>query len=76
MPLYSTERESDTVKRIDISKYLKYRDGEKTLDLPRYFVFLVGHKTKVEYNVAMQILWCMIHIWEDYERDMNKKYTG
>lgn len=40
VPLYSTERESDTVK-------------------------------KVEYNVSMQILRYMVHIWEDYEKEMN-----
>ena len=74
VPLYSTERDSDTVKRVNIGKYVQIENNENTLDLPLFIVSLVEHKTKVEYNVAMQILRYMIHIWEDYEKEMNKKY--
>ncbi len=74
VPLYSTERESDTVKRVNVGKYLPALENENPLDLPLYIVSLVEHKTKVEYNVAMQILRYMIHIWEDYEKEMNRRY--
>ena len=78
VPLYSTERESDTVKKVHISKYLNLTEAEKSslnpLDLPLYVISLVEHKTKVEYNVAMQLLRYMIHIWEDYEKEMNRLY--
>ncbi len=78
VPLYSTERESDTVKKVNIYKYLNLTEEEKRsldpLDLPLYVISLVEHKTKVEYNVAMQLLRYMVHIWEDYEREMNRLY--
>lgn len=64
--MYSTERESDTVKKVNIAKYLDEHDDEKTPELPLYIVSLIEHKTKVEYNVSMQILRYMVHIWEDY----------
>ena len=80
VPLYSTERESDTVKKVNISKYLNLTTEEKEslnpLDLPLYVISLVEHKTKVEYNVAMQLLRYMVHIWEDYEKEMNRLYPG
>lgn len=75
VPLYSTERDSDTVKRINIAKYMSLDEDDKTLDLPLFIVSIVEHKTKVEYNVAMQILRYMVYIWEDYEKEMNKKYS-
>ncbi len=76
VPLYSTQRESDTVKKINISKYLPVKKDENSLDLPLYIVSLIEHKTKVEYNVAMQMLRYMIHIWEDYEKQMEKEHSG
>lgn len=95
VPLYSTERNSDTVKRVDLSKYLsvrecrtedsppasdpiKYRrtDTANLQGLPLYIISLVEHKTKVEYNVVMQILRYMVHIWEDYEKEMDRMRPG
>ena len=74
VPLYSTERESDTVKKINISRYLPIRENEKELNLSLYIISLIEHKTKVEYNVVMQILRYIVHIWEDYEKEMYKKF--
>jgi Putative transposase, YhgA-like. len=71
VPLHSTERESDAVKKVDISRYLSIPENENSLQLPLYIVSLIEHKTKVEYNVSMQILRYMVHIWEDYEKEMN-----
>ena len=80
VPLYSTERNSDTVKRVDISKYLPSREymeiNVKPLELPLYIISLVEHKTQVEYNVVMQLLRYMVHIWEDYEKEMDKMHPG
>jgi len=76
VPLYSTERESDTVKKVDISRYLPMKDKENQLNLPLYIISLIEHKTKVEYNVGMQILRYMIYIWEDYEKEMDKQHPG
>ena len=77
VPLYSTERNSDTVKRVDISKYLPTQDCEETkatggllavdstkvkpLKLPLYIISLVEHKSQVEYNIVMQLLRYMVH---------------
>lgn len=74
VPLFSTERESDTVKRVNIGKYITGTEDEKSLELPLFIVSIVEHKTKVEYNVAMQILRYMVYIWEDYEKEMNRRY--
>lgn len=62
VPLFSTERESDTVKRVNIGKYITGTEDEKSLELPLFIVSIVEHKTKVEYNVAMQILRYMVYI--------------
>lgn len=74
--MYSTERESDTVKKVDISRYLPLEESKNKLNLPLYIISLIEHKTKVEYNVGMQILWYMIYIWEDYEKEMTKQHPG
>ena len=65
IPMFTEERNSDTVKRIKISE--KY-----TL----FFVSLIEHKTKVDYNVSMQLLRYMVYIWEDYEREMERQHKG
>jgi len=74
--LYSTQRDSDTVKRVNIAKYLPTGEDENPLELPLYIVSLVEHKTKVEYNVCMQIFRYMFCIWEDYEKEMEKLHPG
>lgn len=71
---FTSERESDVVKKVDISKYLPINKDENPLGLPLYIVSLIEHKTKVEYNVGMQILRYTIYIWEDYEKEMEKRY--
>lgn len=76
VPLYSTERNSDTVKRVNLSRYLPVQDADDPLGLPLYVISLVEHKTKVEYNVVMQLLRYMVHIWEDYEKEMDRVWPG
>ena len=65
VPMFTEERNSDTVKRVKISENNTF-----------YFVSLIEHKTKVDYNVSMQMLRYMIYIWEDYEREMERKKKG
>ena len=61
VPLFTEERNSDTVKRIKIS-------DKDTI----FFITLIEHKAKVDYNVSMQLLRYMVYIWEDYEKEMEK----
>lgn len=65
IPMFTEERNSDTVKRIKI-------EGNNTL----FFISLIEHKTKVDYNVSMQMLRYMVYIWEDYEKEMERTKRG
>ena len=65
VPLFVEERNSDSVSRVRISK-----------EIPVYLVSLVEHKSKVDYNVVMQILRYMAYIWEDYEKEMERRQPG
>ena len=65
VPMFTEERNSDTVKRIKLSE-------NNTL----FFVSLIEHKTKVDYNVSMQLLRYMVYIWEDYEKEMERQHKG
>ena len=64
--MFTEERDSDIINKIHI----------KNNDLPFYIVSLIEHKSKVDYNVVMQILRYMVFIWEDYEKEMEKKHHG
>ena len=63
--LFSEESKSDRVKNVHI------KNGT-----PFFLVSLIEHKTKVEYNVTMQIFRYMIYIWEAYEREEEKQKKG
>ena len=63
--LFSEERNSDRVKKVQT------KNGT-----PFFLVSLIEHKTKVEYNVTMQIFRYMIYIWEAYEREEEKQKKG
>ena len=39
-------------------------------------ISLIEHKSDVDYNVVMQIFRYMAFIWEDYEKEMEKKQSG
>ena len=62
------EFEADTVKRIRIP--------ELKQDVPIYLVSLIEHKSKVDYNVSMQLLRYMVCIWDDYAKTMKDKNLG
>ncbi|MCM1543172.1 MAG: Rpn family recombination-promoting nuclease/putative transposase [Blautia sp.] len=65
VPLFAEERNSDRVKKVHV------KNGT-----PFFLVSLIEHKTKVEYNVTMQIFRYMVYIWETYERDEEKLKKG
>lgn len=62
VPLFAEERNSDRVKKIHI------KNGT-----PFFLVSLIEHKTKVEYNVTMQIFRYMVYIWEAYEKEEERR---
>lgn len=64
--MFTEERNADTVKRIRM----------KDNDSPFFLISLIEHKSKVDYNVVMQILRYMVFVWEDYEKEMEKKQKG
>lgn len=64
--MFTEERNSDIVKKIHLK-------NEKT---PFYIISIIEHKNKVDYNVSMQILRYMVYIWEEYEKEMEKKKAG
>ena len=65
VPLFSEERNADRVKKVNIK-------NEK----PFFLVSLIEHKSKVDYNVSMQIFRYMIYIWEAYEKEAEKMQKG
>lgn len=67
--MFTEERNSDVVKRIHV------RD-EKGQEMPFFLISLIEHKNQVDYNVTMQILRYMVYIWEEYEKEMEKKHPG
>ena len=60
------EFEGDTVKRISI----------KGQEVPVFVISLIEHKTDVDYNVSMQLLKYMVHIWDSYAKEQRDNKTG
>ena len=65
VPLFAEERDSDRVKRVHI------KNGT-----PFFLVPLITHKTKVKYNVCMQIFRYMVYIREAYEKEEEDRKEG
>lgn len=59
--------ETDTVKRI------KLHMGDVA---ELFLVSLIEHKSRVDYNVTMQLLRYMTCIWTEYAREMEEKQEG
>ena len=57
VPMFEEERDSDVVKKIHL------KGNEK----PFFLISLIEHKSRVDYNVIMQLLRYMVFIWIDYE---------
>ena len=69
--LYEEERNSDTVKKVKVSKNLKDTD-----EITFYIISLIEHKTYVDYNVIIQILRYMLLIWTDFAEEQEKMKEG
>ncbi len=67
--LFTEERDSDVVKRIRLK-------NRKNSEIPFYLISLIEHKSDVDYNVVMQILRYIVFIWEDYEKEQERKQAG
>ena len=61
--------ETDTVKKIRMRTNGK--DEEDTV--PVYLISLVEHKSRVDYNVSMQLLRYMVCIWNEYGKELRGK---
>lgn len=59
--------ETDTVKRI------RMRSPQQ--DAPLYLISLIDHKSRVDYNVSIQLLRYMVCIWNEYGREMEVEHT-
>lgn len=64
--------ETDTVKKIRMRANGK--DEEDTV--PVYLISLVEHKSRVDYNVSMQLLRYMVCIWNEYGKEMAGRGKG
>ncbi len=68
---FGVEFETDTVKKI----YLKSAKGERH-SLPLFMISLIEHKSRVDYDITMQLLRYMVCIWHEYAKDMEHKKEG
>ena len=64
---FGVEFEADTVKKIHIHN----EKGEKS---EIFLISLIEHKTKVDYNVIVQLLKYMACIWAEYEKQFGTDY--
>lgn len=67
--LFTTERDADSVVKV-------HTPGSGNEVIMCYVISLIEHKSTVDYNVTMQILRYMVYIWEDYEKEMERKDKG
>lgn len=65
VPLFSEERNADRVKKVYIKNMV-----------PFFLISLIEHKSAIDFDVCMQILRYMIHIWEDYAKEAEKICKG
>lgn len=65
VPLFAEERNADRVKKVHIKSGMSF-----------FLVSLIEHKTKIDYNVSMQIFRYMIYIWGAYEKETERLHPG
>jgi len=68
---WDVERNADSVKKVRLK--VAGKEGKEEFF---YLISLIEHKTQVEYNTCMQIMRYIFYIWEDYEKEMEKKQPG
>lgn len=66
-PFMGVEFEGDAVKKVRMHK-----PGEQ----PVYVVALLEHKSKVDYDVTLQLLKYMVGIWIQYRDERNNEHSG
>ena len=64
---FGVEFEADTVKRI------RLRSANKEIS-ELYLISLIEHKSKVDYNISVQLLKYMACIWAEYEKQFGTEY--
>ncbi len=62
------EFESDTVKKVRV----RVPEGEREV----FVIPLIEHKSRVDYDIAMQLLRYMVVIWYDYKKRQDKIQVG
>lgn len=62
--MFTEERESDVVKRVHLENN------------SFYLISLIEHKSDIDYNTIMQVFRYIAFIWEDYEKETEKKKPG
>ena len=63
---FGVEFQADTIKRVHIR--------DKKQDFEFYLISLIEHKSKVDYNVVVQLLKYMACIWAEYEKQFGIEY--
>ncbi len=66
VPYFGVEFEADTVKKIHL------RGEEEVSEV--FLISLIEHKSKVDYNVSVQLLKYMVCIWAEYEKQFGTEY--
>ena len=66
---FGVEYEADTVKRVRVRN-----TGENEQNFEFYLLSLIEHKSKVDYNVVIQLLKYMVCIWAEYEKTFGTEY--
>ena len=59
--------ESDTVNKIII---------DDVYDMPIFLISLIEHKSKVDYNISLQLLRYMVCIWTEYGKEKQARKEG
>jgi len=59
--------ESDTVNKIVL---------DDCYDVPVFLISLIEHKSRVDYNIAMQLLRYMVCIWNEYGKEKQERNEG
>lgn len=71
------EFEADTVKKIKCPGVAETEDNKAADDdTSLYIVSLIEHKSRVDYDVALQLLKYILGIWIDYRNEQNRKKEG
>ena len=66
---FGVEYEADSVKRVRVRNA-----SENEQNFEFYLLSLIEHKSKVDYNVVVQLLKYMVCIWAEYEKTFGTEY--